>query len=61
MIVSVHSNDVMFWHAVTGDVLSKKSSMGGDGDVTSALLDDRNRKLLVGDSQVSVKYYMSYS
>jgi hypothetical protein len=70
MCISVHTNHIAFWSAVTGHEqnimkigLSQGSSGGGGGhhglatEVTSAVLDDRGRKLIIGDSNGHISVY----
>ena len=58
LIITVHLKDVLFFHAVSGDRLHKKSDIcGPSGELTSACLDDRNRKLILGDSTGIINVY----
>jgi WD40 repeat protein len=58
MLITVHSKDVTFRHAVTGDVISSKGNMGGpSGELTTATIDSRRKKLVLGDSRGFVTVY----
>jgi len=53
----VHSHDVMFRHAVSGDILSSQSNMSGTDELTCAVLDTRGKKLLLGDARGAVSIF----
>ena len=51
MLITVHSRDVWFRHAVTGDVITTRSNIAGNAELTCAVLDSRAKKLVLGDSR----------
>ncbi len=60
MVISVHVKHIVFWSAVTGHEQRKMSEASGltvGSEVTSAVLDDRLRKLIVGDSNGVISVY----
>lgn len=58
-IISIHMNDILFWSAISGDEQMKKENVGGGNGVelTAAVLDDRLRKLIIGDSEGRIVVY----
>lgn len=58
MIIGMYAKDILFWSAVSGDEQKKMEDVGGNGiDCTAAVLDDREAKLLIGDSSGVVSIY----
>ena len=57
MIISVHSKDVIFRHAVTGDELMHKSLMHSSSEYTTAITDIRCKKLICGDTKGALDVY----
>ncbi len=57
LLLKVHINDIIFRHAVTGDELMKNSNIVPQGEITVAILDNREKKLLIGDSQGNLRIY----
>jgi WD40 repeat protein len=61
MCITVHTQHIAFWSAVTGheqNVMKIGGSHSGIAvEVTSAVLDDRARKLIVGDSNGHISVY----
>ena len=58
MIIGMYAKDILFWSAVSGDEQKKMEDVGGHGiDCTAAVLDDREAKLIIGDSSGIVSIY----
>jgi WD40 repeat protein len=59
MVVAVYTNEVVFWDADEGKVVRRLEDLGREGsvDITGAVLDDRQRKVVTGDSSGRVVVY----
>ena len=57
LVISIHAKDIMFWNASLGCLNSRKDNLAGTGEMTSATLDDRNRKAICGDSRGKIEIY----
>lgn len=58
MLIGMYTKDILFWSAVSGDEQKKIDNVGGHNiDCTAAVLDDREAKLLIGDSSGIVSIY----
>ena len=58
MLIGMYVKDILFWSAVSGDEQKKIENIGGHNvDCTAAILDDREAKLLIGDSSGIVSIY----
>ncbi len=60
LIVTIHMRDILFWSAITGDEQMKMENVGNKGpgcECSCAVLDDRLRKLIVGNSDGEIIVY----
>lgn len=60
LVVSIHMKDILFWSAITGDEQMKMENVGNKGpgcECSCAVLDDRLRKLIVGNSEGEIVVY----
>ena len=60
LIVTMHTRDILFWSAITGDEQMKMENVGNKGpgcECSCAVLDDRLRKLIVGNSDGEIIVY----
>ena len=56
-IISIHSKDIMFWNASMGYLNNRMQDMAGTGEITSATLDDRSRKAIIGNSLGEIEVF----
>jgi WD40 repeat protein len=58
MILTVHVRDIFFWNATSGRLERKlREVVDADGELTCAVMDNRERKLIVGDSLGGIAVY----
>jgi WD40 repeat protein len=60
LIVLVHTNEIVFWDAASGEEVKKVDNVGPVAsavNITTAEMDDRQRKVIVGDTRGVVTMY----
>jgi WD40 repeat protein len=59
MIVTVYVHEIAIWDSDNGQLLKKIENIGDSSsiDITAAVLDDRERKVIIGDSNGVVSIY----
>jgi len=58
VIITVSERTVIVWDALIGSkTVTCVNIMGGDGEITAACLDDRKRKMVIGNSKGEIRVY----
>jgi len=57
-VFTVHSHEIIFWNVVSGDVHKViKELVSEHVKITCATLDDRGRRIIIGDTSGTIRYY----